>query len=136
MKKESAQVSQAEQAGRNSKNFPKPSNSRSLLARLTFPPGWSCSLSLSSQCGRMRNQARPHANVPPSAGMCTTSPTLMTSWCASVAMIPLAGSDKQHLIAAMDVHLVPRTGTEVDDGKIGVLLISGVSSSHRVTDRP
>ena len=33
----------------------------------------------------------------------------------------LAGSDKQHLIAAMDVHFVPRTGTEVDDGKIKVV---------------
>src|SRR5438132_10377882 len=33
----------------------------------------------------------------------------------------LAGSDKQHLIAAMDVHFVPRTGTEIDDGKIKVV---------------
>ena len=33
----------------------------------------------------------------------------------------LARSDKQHLIAAMDVHFVPRTGTEIDDGKIKVV---------------
>jgi hypothetical protein len=33
----------------------------------------------------------------------------------------LAGSDKQHLIAAMGVHFVPRTRTEVDDGKIEVV---------------
>ena len=33
----------------------------------------------------------------------------------------LAGSDKQHLIAAMDVHFVPRTGTEIDDAKIEVV---------------
>src|SRR4029453_6341356 len=33
----------------------------------------------------------------------------------------LAGSDKQHLIAAMDVHFVPRTCTEIDDGKIKVV---------------
>jgi hypothetical protein len=33
----------------------------------------------------------------------------------------LAGSDKKHLIAAMDVHFVPRTGTEIDDGKIEVV---------------
>src|SRR6266498_5882142 len=33
----------------------------------------------------------------------------------------LARGDKQHLIAAVDVHFVPRTGTEVDDGKIKVV---------------
>ena len=33
----------------------------------------------------------------------------------------LAGSDKQHLIAAMSVHFVPGTGTEVDDAKIKVV---------------
>ena len=33
----------------------------------------------------------------------------------------LAGSNKEHLIAAMGVHLVPGTGTEVDDGKIKVI---------------
>jgi len=33
----------------------------------------------------------------------------------------LAGSNKQHLIAAMDVHFVPRTSTKVDDGKIEVV---------------
>ena len=33
----------------------------------------------------------------------------------------LASSDEQHLIAAMDVHFVPRTGTEIDDGKIEVV---------------
>ena len=33
----------------------------------------------------------------------------------------LAGGDKQHLIAAMDMHLVPRTGTEIDDAKIKVV---------------
>ena len=33
----------------------------------------------------------------------------------------LAGRDKQHLIAAMGVHFVPRAGTEVDDGKIKVV---------------
>ena len=32
-----------------------------------------------------------------------------------------ARGDKQHLIAAMDVHLVPCTGTEIDDGKIEVV---------------
>src|SRR5215467_3692710 len=33
----------------------------------------------------------------------------------------LTRSDKQHLIAAMDVHFVPRPGTEIDDGKIEVV---------------
>ena len=33
----------------------------------------------------------------------------------------LAGSDKQHLIAAVDVHFVPGTGTEVDDAKIEIV---------------
>ena len=33
----------------------------------------------------------------------------------------LARSNKQHLIAAMDVYLVPCTGTEIDDGKIEVV---------------
>jgi hypothetical protein len=33
----------------------------------------------------------------------------------------LARSDKQHLVAAMDVQFVPRTGTEVDDGEIEVV---------------
>src|SRR5262245_34910397 len=33
----------------------------------------------------------------------------------------LAGRDKQNLIAAMDVHFVPCTNTEVDDGKIEVV---------------
>ena len=33
----------------------------------------------------------------------------------------LAGSDKQHLIAAMDVHLVARAGAEINDGKIKVI---------------
>src|SRR5262245_50550678 len=33
----------------------------------------------------------------------------------------LSGSDKQHLIAAMDVHFVPCTNTEIDDGKIKVV---------------
>jgi hypothetical protein len=32
-----------------------------------------------------------------------------------------AGGDEQHLIAAMGVHFVPGTGTEVDDGKIEVV---------------
>src|SRR6516162_9585053 len=32
-----------------------------------------------------------------------------------------ARSDKQHLIAAMDVHFVPRTGAEIDNGKIKVV---------------
>ena len=33
----------------------------------------------------------------------------------------LADGDKEHLIAAMGVHFVPRTGAEVDDGKIKVI---------------
>ena len=33
----------------------------------------------------------------------------------------LAGSDKEHLIAAMGVHFVPGTGTEVDDTQIKVV---------------
>jgi len=33
----------------------------------------------------------------------------------------LAGSDKQHLITAVGVHLVPGTGTEIDDAKIKVV---------------
>ena len=32
-----------------------------------------------------------------------------------------ADSDKQHLIAAMDVHLVPRAGAEINNGKIKVV---------------
>jgi hypothetical protein len=32
-----------------------------------------------------------------------------------------ASSDKEHLIAAMRVHFVPGTDTEVDDGKIKVV---------------
>src|SRR5215475_10895904 len=34
----------------------------------------------------------------------------------------LAGSDKQHLIAAMGVHFVARTGAEVDDTKVEVVI--------------
>jgi hypothetical protein len=45
----------------------------------------------------------------------------------------LSGSDKQHVIAAMDVHFILRTNTEIDDGKIKSLLISAVSSVSRVT---
>ena len=48
----------------------------------------------------------------------------------------LARSDKQHLIAAMDVHFVPRTGTEVDDGKIKVIARLSCQQSlsrHRTT---
>jgi hypothetical protein len=33
----------------------------------------------------------------------------------------LARSNKQHLIAAMDVHFVPGAGAEIDDGKIKVV---------------
>src|SRR5262249_60332505 len=33
----------------------------------------------------------------------------------------LSGSDKQHLIAAMNVHFVPCTNTEIDDGEIKVV---------------
>src|SRR5215471_6465410 len=33
----------------------------------------------------------------------------------------LTGSHEQHLVAAMDVHFVPRPGTEIDDGKIEVV---------------
>ena len=33
----------------------------------------------------------------------------------------LAGSDKQHLIAAMGVHFVPGSGAEVDDVKTKVV---------------
>ena len=33
----------------------------------------------------------------------------------------LAGGDKEHLIAAMRVHFVPGTGTEIDDTQIKVV---------------
>src|SRR5499426_4313329 len=43
---------------------------------------------------------------------------LLAHFCGDDA---LAGRDKKHLITAMDVHFVPCTNTEIDDGKIKVV---------------
>jgi hypothetical protein len=43
----------------------------------------------------------------------------------------LAGSDKQHLIAAVDVHLVARAGAEINDGKIKV--VAQLGSEQRLS---
>ena len=49
----------------------------------------------------------------------------------------LAGSDEQHLIAAMNVHFVSGTGAEIDDAKIESCCSSQASAAFVASrDRP
>ena len=102
-----------------------------------FPPGWSCSLFAVKAMWENAESGVAPCQCFSSAVMCTTSPTPMTSWCASVAMIPLPRGDKQHLIAAMGVHFVPGTSTEVDNDKIEIVAHLQASIAFVVSrDRP
>src|SRR5215510_5747792 len=68
--------------------------------------------------------------------MCTTSPTLITSWYVSVAMMPSPAVTNNTWSLLWVCILFRAPGAKLTTPRLKLLLISGVSSGCRVTAPP